>query len=76
MSRKLTDSEIYDAELKNAPHIVSYKQIALNAMFELRKQLKSKKCKDCENGKDERDSNGAGESGLVRSENIIPTDAC
>ena len=52
MSRKLTDSEIYDAELKNAPHIVSYKQIALNAMFELRKQLKSKKCKDCENGKD------------------------
>ena len=52
MSRKLTDSEIYDAELKNTPHIVSYKQIALNAMFELRKQLKSKKCKDCEYGKD------------------------
>lgn len=54
MSRKRTDSEIYDAELKNAPHILSYKQIALNAMFELRKQLKSKKCKDCEYGKDER----------------------
>ena len=76
MSRKLTDSEIYDAELKNAQHIVSYKQIALNAMFELRKQLKSKKCKDCEYGKDERSRNGTGESGLVRLENIIPTDAC
>jgi hypothetical protein len=63
MSRKLTDSEIYDAELKNAPHIVSYKQIALNAMFELRKQLKSKKCKDCENGKDERTDDRSDEQG-------------
>jgi hypothetical protein len=59
MSKKLTDSEIYDAELKNAPHILSYKQIALNAMFELRKQLKSKKCKDCENGKNEAVVHGA-----------------
>lgn len=59
MSKKRTDSEIYDAELKNSPHILSYKQIALNAMFELRKQLKSKKCKDCEYGKDERVVHGA-----------------
>ena len=73
MSKKRTDSEIYDAELKNAPHIVSYKQIALNAMFELRKQLKSKKCKDCENGKNERDVSSTKSDGYV---NFISTDAC
>ena len=65
MSKKRTDSEIYDAELKNAPHILSYKQIALNAMFELRKQLKSKKCKDCENGKDVRIDDRSDESGSI-----------
>jgi len=65
MSKKRTDSEIYDAELKNAPHILSYKQIALNAMFELRKQLKSKKCKDCENGKNERTDDRPDESGSI-----------
>jgi hypothetical protein len=66
MSKKRTNSEIYDAELKNAPHISSYKQIALNAMFELEKQLKSKKCKDCENvWKNERTDDRPDESGPI-----------
>lgn len=64
MSKK-TLSEIYDEEFKRAPHIASSKQIAINAMFELRKQLKSKKCKDCEYGKNVGIDDRINESGSV-----------
>jgi hypothetical protein len=40
-----TNEEIYDKAIKEASNIMSHKQIALNAMFDLRKLLEKKKKK-------------------------------
>ena len=65
MSRIPTNAEIYDAEYKAANCNASSRTIALSAMFELRKQLKSKKCKDCEYGKNVGIDDRINESGSV-----------
>ena len=65
MSKK-TLSEIYDEEFKRAPHIASSKQIAINAMFEVKKVEMKRKCKTCEyNGKNVGIDDRINESGSV-----------
>ena len=48
MAKKLDLSKIYDDAVKEAANIMSYKQIAMNAMFVVQQKCIKTKCKKCE----------------------------